>query len=155
MSSSRSESVLFSQAALAVLREARLDPNAKQQYEIMSGGFVWSDEGLFNDVHVSDIRPFRWLVGYRSSLIRGNPNEELRSPWDQLIRECSTWPGFQPERRDSSLARELDAEWRKVRRDCIAMEREYRKKTADAAIRRPWWQRLAPVFKKSPPTSPR
>ena len=147
------ESSLFSPAAITVLRKACFDPNATKRYEIMSGGFAWSDERLF-DVVSSGSLPVRFLMGYRSSLIRGKPNEELRSPWDQVQRECPAWPGFRAERQDPSLAKELDAEWRKVRRDCIAMEREYRKKKADAANKRPWWSRLAAVFKKRRPTNP-
>jgi hypothetical protein len=83
----------------------------------MSGGFAWSDERLPQSstacmAHGSWV--FRFVMGYRVSLIRGAPREELRPAWDQLLRECPDWPGFRPERSDPSLATELDRESRRV-----------------------------------------
>ncbi len=75
---------------------------------------------------------FRFLMGYRASLIRGSPREELRPPWDQLLRECPEWPGFRPERRDSSLATELDRASRRVDVCVRRIERRMRQSAADA-----------------------
>ena len=84
------------------------------RYEVMSGGFAWSDERLSQSATACmcmGAGRFAFLMGYRASLIRGSPREELRPPWDQLLRECPEWPGFRPDRRDSSaLATELDRE---------------------------------------------
>jgi len=148
VSSGRDESILFSPAAIAVLREARFNPNAKRQYEIMSGGFVWSDERLFDSVHSGAILPVRFLMAYRSSLTLGTPDEEARVPWDKLLRECPEWPGFSSERRDPSLAKELDAECRRVRREIIALDRDFRKKQRQRAQRRPWWRRIFAPFRR-------
>jgi hypothetical protein len=71
---------------------------------------------------------FRFLMGYRASLIRGIPREELRPPWDQLLRE---WPGFRPERHDPTLAAELDRECRQVDVCVRRIERRMRQSEAD------------------------
>ncbi len=109
---------LFPDEALAILREARWDANAQRSYEIMSGGFRWSDERLGNEVACLCIEQgnwtFRFVLGYRASLSRGAPRKELQAPWEQLKRECPEWPGFRPERSSLSLAVELDAEQRRV-----------------------------------------
>jgi hypothetical protein len=109
---------LFPEAALAVLREACWDPDATHSFEIMSGGFRWSDERLEDAASAcmqAGSWAFRSLLGYRASLIRGVPREELRAAWDQLLRECPSWPGFRPERLSPALAAELDRESRRSR----------------------------------------
>jgi len=156
------ETILFSPQSIAVLRQARFDPNATRRFEIMSGGFVWSDERLLEDVHFSlhnsSNYAVRALMGYRSSLIEGKPSENYRLPWDQLLRECPDWAGFRAERSRPSLASELAAEWRKVRRGCIQMERELRRQKMLKGKRRPWWssiiKTLLKPFMQRPPTSP-
>jgi hypothetical protein len=70
-------------------------------------------------------------MGYRASLIRGSPREELRPPWDQLFQECPEWPGFRPERRDPSLANELDRESRRVDVCIRRIERRMQQSTAE------------------------
>jgi hypothetical protein len=117
---------LFPEAALAILRQARFDANASHQFEIMSGGFAWSDERLAEVAPIctpQDNWSFRILMGYRASLTRDAPREELRAPWDQLLRECPDWPGFRPERRSPTLAAELE---REGRRSCVGLRRAMR-----------------------------
>jgi hypothetical protein len=105
--------MLFPDEALAILREAQWDPFASRSYEIMSGGFRWSDE-CWGDVTPICMEQgswaFRYVLGYRAWLIRGVPREELRLPWDQLLRACPEWPGFRPERCSPTLAGELQIE---------------------------------------------
>ena len=128
------DQMLFPEEALAILRQARWDPNATHSYEVMSGGFAWSDERLSQSGSVCMAHgswAFRFLMGYRASLIRGNPREELRATWDQLLRECPEWPGFRPERRDASLATELDRESRKVDVCVRRLERKMQQGTID------------------------
>jgi hypothetical protein len=79
----------------------------------MSGGFIWSDENFFEAFRESSIDavgPFRCVIAYRASLVRGEPRSELQEPWDQLLAACPNWPGFRPERIDRSLEEKLDAE---------------------------------------------
>ncbi len=47
-------------------------------------------------------------VGYRTSVIRGRPNEGFRCGWEELRRVCPDWPGFREERYDESLRAELE-----------------------------------------------
>ena len=126
--------MLFPVAALAILRQARWEPDATHSYEVMSGGFAWSDERLSQlstACMAEGSWAFRYLMGYRASLIRGAPREELRPPWDQLLRECPEWPGFRPERSDPSLAAELDRESRGVDVCVRRIERRMRQSTAE------------------------
>jgi hypothetical protein len=82
----------------------------------MSGGFVWEDE--FPEEALDACKragswAFRWVIGYRASLVMGKPRDELRPAWDQLARECPEWPGFRPDRQR--------AEW-KERLECANQE---------------------------------
>jgi hypothetical protein len=129
------DQMLFPEEALAILHEGRWDANATHSYEVMSGGFAWSDERLSQSATACMAHgswAFRFLMGYRASLIRGSPRKELRPPWDQLLRECPEWPGFRPERRDPSLATELDRESRQVDVCVRRIERRMRQSAADA-----------------------
>ena len=105
--------MLFPDDAIAILREARWQPDAKRSFELMSGGFVWSDERL-GDISLLCVEldnwAFREVIAYRASMIRNAPRTELHEPWDQLMQECPDWPGFRPERSDHSLMKALDAE---------------------------------------------
>jgi hypothetical protein len=117
------DEMLFPEPALAVLRQARWETNALRSYEIMSGGFQWSDERLGEAARICMEHrswAFRYVLGYRASLTRGAPREGLRAPWDQLLRECPDWPGFRAERVSPELAAELDREWRRV---CVGFRR--------------------------------
>lgn len=123
---------LFPVEALAIFRQATWDANAKRSYDAMSGGFGWSDERL-GDVADICIKvgnwAFRYLMGYRASLIRGTPRDELRAAWDQLQREYPDWPGFRPERASPDLAIELKHEDRRIRREFLRAERECKQRT--------------------------
>jgi hypothetical protein len=89
------------------------DPAAERSYEMMSGGFMWSDElppsDVYFDPHDGDYA-LRFLLGYRASLIRGRPDEGLRPVWDAVLAACPNWPGFRSERCSVSLAAELEKE---------------------------------------------
>lgn len=105
------DELLFPEAALELLRQARWDPAAQCTYEIMSGGFKWSDEwpenvGFICVEHGS--WAFRYVLGYRASLIQGVPRQELRSAWEQLKLSCPEWPGFRPDRSSPALKPALD-----------------------------------------------
>jgi hypothetical protein len=107
--------------------EPRWDPNAVRHYDVMSDGFHWSDEmptGAIDACFRGGSWAFRYVLAYRASLIRGEPDQDFQPPWDQLLRECPDWPGFRPERNSPELWRELD---RIYRRDCRLLERMMRK----------------------------
>ena len=90
-------------AAIEILREARWSLDATRRYEILSGGFYWTDERIFEVADIcmdSESWAFRYVLRYRASIIGGEPRAELRAPWDQLRKECQEWPGFRPERCD-------------------------------------------------------
>jgi hypothetical protein len=116
-------SLLHPGNAIAILRRATWQPDAERWYEVMSASF-WRTDELVNKV--ADLCAprgnwaFRFLMGYRGSLIRGEPDDRLKSVWDQVARECPNWPGLRPERNCVSLANELR---RKERRRCIEFER--------------------------------
>ena len=112
---------------IEVLRGCRHDPDAKRSYELMSGGFVWSDEYPSGFSFATDDSAFRFLVGYRASLIRGAPREELRSVWDAVLAGYPDWPGFRPERRSTDLVVELDAASKHMMRSVDALDRSCRK----------------------------
>jgi hypothetical protein len=93
------------------LRNALWDPNAERYYNVWSGGFYWTDEKLREAGSVcreQDNWGHRVIIGYRASLIKGNPRYELKEAWDYLQKECPDWPGFRPERISSELAADLE-----------------------------------------------
>jgi hypothetical protein len=103
----------FPDAVIEILRQAHWDPNAQRDFDLMSGGYEWSDEGFrdaLSKCASADVDPFRCVLGYRASLVLGEPRAELREPWDQLLAVCPDWPGFRPERADPCLAKELNAQ---------------------------------------------
>jgi hypothetical protein len=90
------------------LRRLTVDPSATRHFEMMSGGFLWSDEKPAGYSDAAADYSLRHLLAYRASLVRGQPREELRSVWDAVLAACPQWPGFLPERRSPALADELE-----------------------------------------------
>ncbi len=139
--------MLFPDAAIIVLREARWSPDADRTFELMSGGFVWSDERLVDVAHICtevDNWAFRSVIAYRASLIRGVPRTELVEPWDQLRLVCPDWPGFRPERADPSLKKALDAEneemIRQLEHTSDVCERAQRISAIREKRKKRWWR---------------
>jgi hypothetical protein len=96
----------FPNEAIAILLRTEWSPTAKRTFDGMSGGFVWDDEFPADAVEACtriNNWAFRAVVGYRASLIAGQPREELRAPWDQLASACPGWPGFRAERQSIEL----------------------------------------------------
>ena len=90
------------------LRGLPVDTQATRHHEMMSGGFLWSEEGPAEGYsEMAGDYAMRFLLGYRASLTRGQPREELRFVWDAVLSACSEWPGFLVERRSPVLAEEL------------------------------------------------
>ena len=128
------DSNLFPKAAIEILQNTKWSPDAKRSYELMSGGFHWSDEGLPNVTMICfevESWAVRYVMGYRASLIRGKPREELKGPWDQLLTECPNWPGFRAERCHPSLMEELDQESLQLEKELDELEEKLKQKSAD------------------------
>jgi hypothetical protein len=124
--------LLFPDEALEILCGAAYQHDAERSYEVMSGSFWWSDE-LVRDTVAScrrhDSWAFRYLMGYRGSLIRGAPESGLLPVWDQVTRECPNWPGLRIERNSPSLAKELH---RAEREQCVEFLRWERQSRGEA-----------------------
>lgn len=135
----------FSDSAIAILRSAFWDQDAERSFDLMSGGFMWSDEKFHEALHEcsDDIGPFRCILAYRASHIRGKPREELRELWDQLLSACPDWPGFRPERLNRSLEDELDAEnhasLQQLDHMSEVIERAQRIKAIRDSRNKKWW----------------
>jgi hypothetical protein len=114
----------FPEEALAFLRDARYDPDARRGFECLTTSFHWSDERLSRVVRLClnhESRAYFYAMVYRTSLIKREPVEEYRRTWDQLREACPDWPGFRPERCSPDL---FPAWQRELKRMCIGIERD-------------------------------
>src|SRR5262249_32865353 len=114
--------------------QARWNANATYGFEIMSGGFTWSDERLWEVAQLcagQNNWAFRYVIGDRASLSRGAPRESLRVPWDQLLAECPDWLGFRPQRSSPTLAKELDAESERSLGGLDDLDQKFRAQTGE------------------------
>ena len=103
----------FPEEAVACLRRSRYDTNAQPGLEVISGSFIWGDELEGYMEFVARCRAKSCLrywepIGFRSSVIRGQPDEQCRRGWEELRRVCPEWPGFREERYSESLRVELE-----------------------------------------------
>jgi hypothetical protein len=106
------------------LRGLRVDPQATRHYEMMSGGFFWSDERPGPDYsEIAGDYAMRFLFGYRASLVRGQPRADLRSLWEAVLAACPEWPGFLTERCSPALAEELARASKSGLRDLDRLDR--------------------------------
>jgi hypothetical protein len=93
-------------------------------YDLMSGGLVWTDETrhLFERTPTETIWALRALWAYRTSLMLGNPREELAAYWRFGLSRFPRWVGFRPARRRATarlleIYRRGDVSLRKCLRD--------------------------------------
>lgn len=129
------DSLLLPDDAIVILRRAVWHPDAKRSYEVMTGSLWWTDELMCEVSHLCTGRDnwsYRYLMGFRASVIRGAPNEAFRPVWDQVERECPNWPGLRPERNSVSLAAELRREGRRQCVEFMRWERQLRKANPDS-----------------------
>ena len=87
------------------MRELVHSPQATCYYEVMSDALVWSDEfpkgrGFLKIPGWSIIRV---VLGFRTELILGQPNEQFWEYWDEALRLFPEWPAFDPKRRSPEL----------------------------------------------------
>ena len=89
------------------------DPEATRSYDIMRGGFVWSDEVPCREKEYAKFLKSIFLlskvIAYRASLTLSEPREEFKGSWDELFKEVPEWPGFRPERCEGVNIRDLKA----------------------------------------------
>ena len=104
------------------LHELKHDTNATRAFEMMSGGFIWSDEMPEAYDDFKNDYAFRFLLGYRASLTIGKPRQSLQPIWDAVRTGCPDWPGFRPERFAEKLKRELDSASRDAMQRLGAMD---------------------------------
>lgn len=71
------------------------------EYVAMCHGLVWSDEGTA-ETDWEALRALKYIVAYRSSLMRNEPGEEYKAIWDLGLSLFPNWVGFFPERRQAT-----------------------------------------------------
>lgn len=93
---------VFSKDALAMLNRQVYDPATKCDYEILSGGLLWSDEfpkfGSPEWWVIADGYAYRFLLASRASLTLGEENAVFRHVWEQVMHYAPHWPGLREER---------------------------------------------------------
>lgn len=80
--------------------------NPKMKYEVMSGSFIWEDEGLWEHQNYGLREAFKYVINHRMSLIAGPNNDVgfMRSKrFDKQIfkmakRHFPNWIGFDESR---------------------------------------------------------
>lgn len=115
------------QAAQQILKDCVYDPNAVRRYDLMRGGFVWSDEMPANTFKekVQGILLLAKVIAYRASLTLGEPRQEFESEWNDLKETIPAWPGFREERiHNNQIKRDLMAEDKKTERCIARIEKE-------------------------------
>ena len=112
------------------IKQLTLDPNARCQYELLSGGLVWSDEftiTILNELSGLGEEPiahiFRYLWAYRSSLIEKQERQEFRHIWTEMLTTFPDWPGFRSERSSPDLKERLIKEQKLMEKRIRRMER--------------------------------
>ncbi len=89
------------------------DPNATRSLHFQCSSFYWSDEmpEFADDGYDASIRHFMlYLLSYRKMLMYGEDVPAFIPLWNRLKARCPKWPGFRPERMNSSLIPELEME---------------------------------------------
>ena len=65
---------------------------------MLSDALIWSDE--FLDFAALRLVPgwevIRFVFYFRTTLILGDPDENMREHWDEALRLFPEWPGFAP-----------------------------------------------------------
>ncbi|BBM84711.1 hypothetical protein [Candidatus Uabimicrobium amorphum] len=90
------------------LRKCRYSKDAKRSYDIMRGGFIWSDE-LPNDDIIYHMILAR-AIGYRGSLSLGEKRDDLEEDWLKIKELFPDWPGFREDRIYGQVAKDLRLE---------------------------------------------
>jgi hypothetical protein len=99
------------QIVCAELNAACLDEHATRGFDLLSGGFKYSDEIpgelMSRDNVVLIVSVLRRLWGYRASIIRGAVRRDLEETWQAVQVLAPLWAGFDPARRSCELSDDL------------------------------------------------
>jgi hypothetical protein len=77
----------------AQLRLQKRVPDAEPFLDLMSDGFVWSDERL-HGLSVEEMGGLRAIFRFRTSLITGLADSRFENLWNELRKICPEWIGF-------------------------------------------------------------
>ncbi len=94
-----------------ILEGCKYDPSADRSYDMMRGGFVWTDELPARDSgrYLAAIALLAKVIAYRGSLTLGEPRDEYRKEWEYLMEVLPDWPGFRLDRWKGAVERDLRA----------------------------------------------
>jgi hypothetical protein len=88
-----------------LMRELAQNPRATSYYELLSDALIWSDE--FPDFAALRLVPgwevIRFVFYFRTTVILGEPDENMREYWNEALQLFPDWPGFAPERQSTAL----------------------------------------------------
>ncbi|MDQ8205754.1 hypothetical protein [Pelagicoccus sp. SDUM812003] len=102
------------EAVYEILRGMSFDPHATHKYDILRGGFFWSDELPSQEKDRENfLRCLMVLakpIAHRSELSLDKEELRFEEEWTELREKCPDWPGFRDERiNDERIKRELKA----------------------------------------------
>jgi hypothetical protein len=122
----------------SLLGQCLYDPDAERIYDIMRGGFLWSDEFPACSTHdefllVLDV--LAPVIAHRASLTLGEPDPTREDSWNALQTAVPSWPGFRLDRIYGRPERDLRAA--KIREDrCLAaLDRDDDTSDGDGRVR--------------------
>ncbi len=103
---------------------------------MMSDALIWSDE--FPDFAALRLVPgwevIRFVFYFRTTLILGEPDENMREYWDEALRLFPDWPGFVPERRSRALQAVFRQKSAWARAEIDEVEREMDREAGEQTI---------------------
>lgn len=108
---------VFSRKAIQILNAMPFDENATYFYELMAGGFLWSDEfpeidsNKWKDFGHDDV--YRYLLAIRREIMLGNEDRKQHPLWKQVKTYAPSWPGLRQERLTGRIVNRLKAAIRK------------------------------------------
>jgi len=79
------------------LRLQKMVPDAEPFLDLMSDGFIWSDERL-HGLSVEEMGGLRAIFRFRTSLITQLADSRFENLWNELREICPGWIGFDPSR---------------------------------------------------------
>jgi len=87
----------FLDSLIVQLKILKKDSSAVPFFDLMSGGFIWSDEKL-RGLPTNEMGCLRAIFRYRTSLIVQEPDTRFQSLWSDLKDKYPEWIGFNPSR---------------------------------------------------------
>jgi hypothetical protein len=107
--------------------------DARMHYDLFADALVWSDElPALEDRPACDLvgSKLRGIWNFRTSLILGQPKEKFRPAWEEAMKWFPNWPGFDPKRRDASLASTFLTMQDAAMKKCEAVEKRFEEQLA-------------------------